>query len=690
MGHMSKTNEMTEVKKTDTTKEYIAGMLAILFSIAFAWIIIPKIVGYINPEMIDLEEIKKIIYFYEAARPEPIERSIFLITIIMLPVLLLIFISLFNYILKKNTNSSLVKHAHNGLFAVSLGLIAYLAWIVNKKESFFYFINSIGFKQETVYQNGISIQIGTILFVAFISFIMNLLILRSRKNQILDKFSIIILFLADAVCWIAILSVVLICIFSIGLVSEMGTYSGHFNGFFHSVVQIYFGKESLYDLFSRYGLYAHFLEPIWRIIGLSVFKFTLIMGLLLGIILALLYKLLKELIDNKIIAYLSFLSIIWCVFMYGRIFWMYRWAPEFIDNYFQYFPLRMLFAAISIYFTYYYFKTSSRKLYYLSFAIYAISMFWNFDTGFVVYLTWLIMLIYEGLCDRSIKKILFHIVNWVSILLLIIGLFTSYMYLRYGHSPAYEQFLMFQRIFYIYGYAMLPMPLIHPWNIIVIIYLIGMAVSLINLLKGNRSLKVSMIFNLSILGVGLFSYYQGRSHDFCLVAVSYPAIILLTIFADELTKKIKVNKSILNFIALNFITFFMIYSSLSFAKNYKIIFTTIKERIEISIGRKNTPVIRSAEFIKNNTKKGEELLIISNLCSIYYLESKTTSPIKAEPLEFIFVSEVDEILDYLKSSLCKKVILDVNQKDKDIWNCIQTNFKLVLVSPDKNVGIFEK
>jgi hypothetical protein len=416
----------------------------------------------------------------------------------------------------------------------------------------------------------------------------------------------------------------------------------------------------------------------------------MVMGSLMGIALVLLYIFFKKLVDNKIIGCLGLLSLIWINYLFARVIFMHLWDPGYIEPYFQFWPIRFIFPMVSIYLTYQYFKTSSKKIYYLSFIIYPVSMIWNFDTGFVIYLTWLITLIYEGLCDRDIKKIFLHIANWISFLLIIIGLFVSYMYLRYGHFPVYGKYLMTQKMFYIYGYAMMPMPLIHPWNLVVLVYIAGMTIALINLLNGNRSLKVFMIFNLSILGTGIFSYYQGRSHDFNLTPICYPAIILLTIYADGLINKIRNNKSILKFIALNFITFFMVYSSMCLIRNYEIIFTTIRKRLAVSIKGESTSIIRSAEFIKNNTQRGEEVLMLSNFSGVYCLESRTTSPITVEPTNIITVGEVNEVLDYLKSSSCKKVIMDVNFKEKVIWDFVKANFKLSLVNPDQNIGIFIK
>ncbi len=49
---------------------------------------------------------------------------------------------------------------------------------------------------------------------------------------------------------------------------------------FDSVVRVYLGKTLLVDSTSQYGLYAWFLAPLFRCIGLSVAKFTFVMGLL--------------------------------------------------------------------------------------------------------------------------------------------------------------------------------------------------------------------------------------------------------------------------------------------------------------------------------------------------------------------------------------------------------------------------
>lgn len=41
-----------------------------------------------------------------------------------------------------------------------------------------------------------------------------------------------------------------------------------FNAFFYSAVQVFSGKELLVDFVNHYGLYPHFLEPLFHLVGL--------------------------------------------------------------------------------------------------------------------------------------------------------------------------------------------------------------------------------------------------------------------------------------------------------------------------------------------------------------------------------------------------------------------------------------
>src|SRR5262249_45929703 len=85
--------------------------------------------------------------------------------------------------------------------------------------------------------------------------------------------------LAHGLAFALVAVVALACLFD-----EHNDYSSnwHFTAVFSSVVQVHFGKALLINAQGQYGLYAHFLQPLFALVGLSVLKFTLVMGLLLA------------------------------------------------------------------------------------------------------------------------------------------------------------------------------------------------------------------------------------------------------------------------------------------------------------------------------------------------------------------------------------------------------------------------
>ena len=71
------------------------------------------------------------------------------------------------------------------------------------------------------------------------------------------------------------------------------------------------------------------------------------------------------------------------------------------------------------------------------------------------------------------------------------------------------------------------------------IYLLGMGFGLQAFLDGNRNTFARLSMFLGILGTGLFTYYQGRSHDYNLLSVCWPAVLLGFLFADRLLLAIR-------------------------------------------------------------------------------------------------------------------------------------------------------
>jgi hypothetical protein len=81
---------------------------------------------------------------------------------------------------------------------------------------------------------------------------------------------------------------------------------------------------------------------------------------------------------------------------------------------------------------------------------------------------------------------------------------------------------------------MLPMKRCELWQPIVLLYLVVVAGGVRRALQGTADAGTRWNLFVALYGLGVFSYYQGRSHVYCLAAVLYPAMILACLLSADL------------------------------------------------------------------------------------------------------------------------------------------------------------
>jgi hypothetical protein len=270
----------------------------------------------------------------------------------------------------------------------------------------------------------------------------------------------------------------------------------------------------------------------------------------------------------------------------------------------------------------------------------------------------------------------------------VVAVFAICLRIRYGQFPDIFAALDYQKLFYMYGYYMLPMPPWHPWIILLGIYASGLLYGIIRLLENNISIKSSMFFFLSVLGVGLFSYYQGRSHDLCLLPVGYPAFIIVALFTDMLVKKVNIFNFIGDKINLTLILFLIIYISLSFVYNVPGIISTISMRLKPLFTLQQSDVARNADFVKQHTTPGEEVLILTQLSGVYSLAAQAAYPINVPgTTELALKSDYLIISDYLDKR-AHKVVVDSYYAPFVIKS--SKRLKISAVNAQNTMFVFEK
>ena len=200
---------------------------------------------------------------------------------------------------------------------------------------------------------------------------------------------------------------------------------------------------------------------------------------------------------------------------------------------------------------------------------------------------------------------------------------------------------------------MLPMKLVHPWNIVVIIIMLGMVYAISKWYKKEMTPKASMVFLLSVLSVGFFVYFQGRSHNWQLAQSSCMSLILLTILGDELWSLAK-RKNVLFLNALFVIFLFVI--SFSF-------FSVVsgKERVSELVSQEDDKtkqqdeqnrIESNNEFILKNSKPKEEIYVftVRQIQGLYFDGNKRKAAFNPGLGDFFLNTDLDKLVNQMRDS----------------------------------------
>jgi hypothetical protein len=243
------------------------------------------------------------------------------------------------------------------------------------------------------------------------------------------------------------------------------------------------------------------------------------------------------------------------------------------------------------------------------------------------------------------------------------------------------------------------MNLVHPWNLIMIIYAVGIVFSLQYLVNRDTNPRAAMIFYLAVLGVGIFSWYQGRSHNYALPTVWYPALIILIVFTDNLWAKIsrvsRTKKTLIVHYVL-FIGLFYLFTSgfISTFANSSFLFN---KRIYPRYINKTTRVLRNINYIKQNVAQEKEVLFLSFQNPAFSLETKTLSPLNIPGLAEIFLrKDFNKINQFISQGKPKKIFFDTlflvhnYELYLELLNSASRYYEINSASPDKNIILFSR
>lgn len=639
----------------DYRREYVAGMGSLFLSFLFYLVTALLILIFYRPAISDIlakaaeAGVSHPMHF----KPEPVERALFFLSLVVFPLSLPFFYALWYKFFPGSD-----KQGHVLLWSSLLGLLLLIYLSMISKDPYgatnnfqFYFSQSFLGKHFYLYS-----------FLVYPFIVMSLLYKSKigRYNFLETKiFSTIVYTLS----FFVLLLIFSFNIFSAQVVDNSGIYTFHFNAVFYSVTQVFAGNGLLCDGFTNtYGLYPYFLLPLFKLINLNVFKFTFVMSLLTSCSFLFIFLIMHKIIKNRVIFFLGFTSLIYLVYLLGKI--------VTLDYYYQYHPLRYFFPFLIAFLAVLYVEKQKRLLYYSICLLATMAVFWNFDSGVIVYFSWIGLLLYvelaqskAGLKERRymIKNVAHHILIMVVMIILLSALFIIYTMWNYGKFPMVSQFFGSTLLFSTLGYFMLPMPLLHPWSIVLLTYFAGILMAIRSLIVKSYSPKAAIIFFFSLLGLGSFTYYQGRSHNWNLLTASTPFFILLSIFADTLLENIREQrlKNVFNVGIFSILAYILSFSFIDIGMDCSRLAGVIVSRNKLcTSGQQESQVMKNIEFIKKYTTAGERILIFSGHQGVYFAETATSSSFQPGLGDLFFRKDYERLIRIISAGTAEKIFID--------------------------------
>ena len=457
--------------------------------------------------------------------------------------------------------------------------------------------------------------------------------------------------------WPALVTVVIVPL-SASIFSDHWYYPAqwHFNAVFDSVVRVYLGKTLLVDSTSQYGLYAWFLAPLFRTIGLSVAKFTAVMGLLTAVSYFMIGLFLQRQVSRPLLAIAGLITTLfngWMLFLTVE-------GPHrgsYLDLYFQYVPLRLLFPALLLGLAGCWLQKPSRGLSRLIWVTVACGVLWNLDSGAPTFVAWVLTLLYiehrpagKATAAASCAWRGNSLEGWTGRRRRFCRAWLS-SHWSGGAWPNYTFLFRSQYIFYAHGFAMLPMPWPGTWMAVIAVYVIGLTFAGLAHAGGTHAPKARAVFLLSVLGLMLFSYYQGRSHRAVLILAWWPVFPLATLLFDSLLEQVA--EARWRRFAIGTVAYLpaaiLIGSVASFFENVNMVGDYAGRQIASVIYPAHSSIDMDTAILRDFPMAGEPVWIISSRESILHLASRRPELAPCSFNELLLMADYPTIAKKLES-----------------------------------------
>lgn len=442
---------------------------------------------------------------------------------------------------------------------------------------------------------------------------------------------------------LAVLSILIVshCIYGIAGVGEEYRWYVDFDAVLYSVSQVAAGRTLLADLPTQYGLYAEFIGPLVRVFGFSIFGITALFAAMSAAsylaVARVFFALTKSVLPR----------VLWAIGagILVNFLWQY-FTPSFsYDPYYQYFPLRLFFPSVSLLIFNAIINKECQVAHVVAFSAFLmVGVIWNLDSGIPAFGAFLAYLVLSAFfCKDDRRSILRMLSVTIVAAVATLGFFALYMTWKAGESIPWAEWFRYQRIFYVSGAYSILLPLHpHPWMAVIALYVLGILGFMRSASQEAPDRFWSVMLYLSIMGLGLFPYYQHRAHDAVFLAVCWPAYFMAFALTDRL-RNFVVERGLPRTLLLTPLPALLMGAVASgfFLYHMPVMVSTSINDWRAALDKKDTPMLESVRFMRAQTQSShsQSVAILAPNQGLYFAELGLPSAIKGPGIAESFLPE---------------------------------------------------
>ena len=244
-----------------------------------------------------------------------------------------------------------------------------------------------------------------------------------------------------------------------------------------------------------------------------------------------------------------------------------------------------------------------------------------------------------------------RLVHFCAGALVFLAAFYIYLQVKSGWSVNLAAALAYQKMFYVSGFGMLPIPAFPDlWSIAAIVIVTGLLAAMAGVSGGSDQMLERASY-LAVLSIGIFLYYTGRSHWLVLRFVVWPEVILFFYLADQ---SVAASRAGVKFVTIGVAVFLPLAATVFFFSAWS---TVVAGMWKPAPG--HNLVEQDISFLRSLTVPGESIAIIAENEATLYASSGTWPSRRGPSLaELQLVKDRDALMHDVARAGSKKLFIN--------------------------------